>query len=598
MTATLAFPAPTPAGLPAWRLLPPRLLLAAVVLLLPLKFGSVVVAGEVPVFPGSGWEWLLGAWPSFLAPAVAGGCLLVAVLLLPAPRVDRRYWLFPAAWLLLAAALLPGFARTTEWDAALLAGWHWWGVAAFALAVFWVWAWDAALDAWLLGALAAGTLLAALAGWQQMCGGFAETQAYAAEMASRAGRELPPEFLNRLSQRRAMGTFVYPNSYAAHLILTLPVLLLAAWRAGGRFEPARVSRGLFVGGAAVVAGLALWWSESRAGMLALGGGLALGLWLFPLPRLRRWRWVLAGAVVLVALAGVLGVGALRGRALESVGARLDYWRAAEQMVARHPWSGVGLGEFFPWYMKLKPAGAEETRQPHAMVLGLAAQAGVGAAVAGLACVLLPLCLRHRDHPDVWRTACIQAGLLAWGLHAQADFNSEIPGTVMLVAALPFLALSRPAVTPPAPPAAWRPALVRTAAGLAALVALGAAWRVPGELGYMRLASLLQERDTVPVDLACTAARDVGRKLPFSPYPWAALGRELDARGVTAGAAAAWRETVLRTPHRAAFQVHVGMAALAAGDRPAAAAALAAAREWYPESPGVKELAECLSPPSP
>ena len=604
-----AFRSPAPAGPAAAvaesaprRVIFCRSLLVLTVFLLPVKFGLPVTYWEAPVLPGSGWEWLLGLWPPFLAPCLAGTCLLAAALLLPVPRAPRHAWLLPTLWAVLLLAQLPGLRHTTEWDSALLMLGHWAGVAALALAGFWVWSHDQRLADWLLAAAAAGTLLTALAGWEQYFWGFDRTLEFALDQQRQSGRPINPDLLNRIQQHRAYGSFVYPNSYAAHLILTLPLVLAAAWRAGNHFEPARLSRLLFSVLALTVTGGALVLSGSRAAILALGLGLGGMLALLPCasPGLRRLRAGLAMAAVLAGLAGVWLLG--QGRALETVAARGDYWRAAVTMARQQPACGVGLGEFHTWYARLKPADAEFTRQPHAMILGMAAQAGLPAALAALGCCFLPPLLLGRRPDDrsvlFWTTAAVQAGLLAWGFHAQADFNSEIPGTVMLVALLPFIVLPRPededtsepARRPGADPSFTARAGLRLGAGLLALVCLASAWRIPGEQLQLILFQVADAPNPEARALLPDLTRATARLMPFSPGPWLILARAEEAAGDRPAVNAAWREVLRRTPHRGVFHARAGLALLATGaPSEDVRHTLVEAETWYPDSAATRDL---------
>ncbi|MFA5204588.1 MAG: hypothetical protein WC708_09325, partial [Lentisphaeria bacterium] len=133
-----------------WRVRLARGWLAALVLLAPLKFGSVMVTGEVAFFPLSGWEWLLGGWPPVLAPAAAAVGLLLAVLAVPPPA---RPWCgsgvaSPAVWGGLLLLSLAGLFRTTEADAAFLMVLHGVGIVCFVAAVWWLRAGDSGFDPW------------------------------------------------------------------------------------------------------------------------------------------------------------------------------------------------------------------------------------------------------------------------------------------------------------------------------------------------------------------------------------------------------------------------------------------------------------------
>jgi tetratricopeptide (TPR) repeat protein len=474
--------------------------------------------------------------------------------------------------------------------------WQVLGVCGFSLAVLLaVWE-DAGLVRWLLLALVLGSLWTAAIGWSQVkFGGMDATEEFVKTQARQAGTTVSGGMLNKLSQRRAFGSFVYPNSYAAHLILVAPLVLLLLWRSGARVEPVRVSRWLFLGLGLVLLGGAFWMSESRSAIVGLAGGLGLGM--LRIPSLRRWRLPL---VVLCMFAGLLMVLALtRGRSFASLEARAIYYRAQLEMVAMHPWTGVGLGEFFPYYMKLKPAGAEETRQPHCILLGFAAQAGILAGLAVLALFFIPLLggalLRRGGFKlDSGRLLCVEIGVVSWLLHSMLDFNIQIPGTVMLVAALPLLAVrSGAGETAPRMAGGLRVGLL-----VVALAMLAGIWRLPGERAFALLFNAQQQRGVSLTRLQAMAQK-ASDLLPQSPYPWMLLGRMAEHRGDAERAAFAFRKASERVPHRSSNYLHQAANLLAQGRREEARNAMIVALEWYPLNPKNLPLArelKLLDPP--
>ncbi len=576
----------------------------ATVLLLflaPLKFGNIVGSGEISLFPLSGIEWLFGSWPPFLFSVLDGLLLAAAVLVFPPPPVSGWAWGLPGAWLLLTLGACIGLWQTTEWEYALLFVGHILGAACLALTCFWIFPWTGRCRNAALAAVAAGVLWTGADGWAQVPGGGLRRLAESIERQARTrGTRLSPGMASRLHQTRAFATFTYPNSFAAHLLLTAPAALLLLWRAGGRFEPVRVSRRLFLGTGLVLLAGALWFTGSRAAVLALGGAIAVG-GLYQ-PRLRRFRTrIILGALAAALLAGTVLTMKRSGRKLSSIESRLGYYRAALVMFRRHPVVGVGLGEFFPHYLRLKTAESEETRQPHNMFLAFLAQAGIlGGLFAGL-CLALPLYLprlfrRAALRCDPGLLTAVQVGLAGWCLHALTDFNVQIPGTVATAAVLPVLCITgvgTGAGGADAGASSGAPGLLaRCAALLLALAAAVGMGRIPGEAAYARLAAAANRPD-VSLEVVTDLAARAGKGLPFSPYPWTILGRTAKARGDWALAARAYREAVLRTPHRAAFHRHFAEALLEIGEKDEARRQFRLALEWYPADPKNRPLAQRL-----
>ena len=603
--------------------------LPVLLFLLPLKFGTLVNVGEIGVFPLHWLEWLLTSWPPFLLAPLAGIALLLALVAFPSPKFSDgggRAWLI---WLLLALASLLGLWQTASWDFALRFLWHLIGVLALSLAA---WRTVAAQPAWrnrLFLAIALGGLAAALHGWQQVPGGgLRETLEFAERMAQESGHELSADMRSRLQRGRAFGPFVYPNSYAAHLLLAGPLTLLFCAKGGqaaGRWLshdptveklcrnpdklPTLGQAAVFAVGLALWLG-ALWFSGSRAALIALFGALAISS--LSLLRRRRSTIILTGLALLVGTA----VFAYRqqGRIPIFQDARLDYWQAAATMIQEQPLTGVGLGEFFHHYTRLKGAEMEVARTPHNGFLFFAAQAGLIAGLVFLAigCLalrpLLALRQARRHVPAAFAQAHSRnllllaggAGTLAWFLHALADFNILIPGTVATMAVLTVIApasrnsaeqaeTNHPAHDPTMPTDqpghGWQKKILAVA--LAAL-ALAGIWRWPGDRAYMELTAARVELRSLPQ--FAEAVERAARLSPFSPHPWQLLGHQAEALQAPTIAAEAFRQTTKLTPHWAAMWFGVARNELAAGNREAAREALRQGLEWYPQAPE-PEIAE-------
>lgn len=521
--------------------------LCLLLFLAPLKFGLVVGTMEVSIFPATAWDWLLTLWPPWLLPPLAGVGLVLSLAASRRVGCPRGVGVVSWVWLLLLAGALPGLVRTTEWDTAQQFVWHLIGAACVALAVRRTVQADAEARGWLLAAVVAGGVLAALGGWNQVVfGGYERTMASAREQ----GIELSSAMVDRMSQGRACGPFVYPNSLAAHLVLVLPVALVAFWRAARWVDPVRVSRALFVTFGAAVLGIGLVLSGSRAGIAAGVAGVVCAIALMPGLRRRRVPILLLALAVGVAA----GVAINRGRGLSSLEARGDYYRACVQMGSTHPATGVGLGEFFPWYMQLKPAEAEDTRRPHSFLLGFFAQAGVFGAVAAVVCLSLPLWFRRALQAGGWAVnpaagTAVLAGMAAWSLHSLLDFNVYIPGTLATVAALPFLCGGPPEERVSASAGdrrGWWGALAL------AVVAILGLWRVPGEQAYARQTMLMQFPQFAERRVARAAERAC-RRLPLSPYPCWLRGLYARQNGDSEAAIRAFEQTVRRAPHRQTFR---------------------------------------------
>lgn len=226
-----------------------------------------------------------------------------------------------------------------------------------------------------------------------------------AQNPARVARELgvsPDDwlgFVDRVEGREVFSTFLMSNSLGGYLVLLLPVL------AGYFFDYVRATRGRTERTSSLaylvmlVAGIcALWVSRARGAWLALVAALILGpLLLLAWPRLRRlWPILLLGACIIGGLfCWWLLEADISARVLrnDSVGVRLGFWHGSLRVIGRHPWGGVGIGRFEPYYLQEKLASAHEVDLPHNMwleawvemgIVGLIALVSVMVAALGLA----------------------------------------------------------------------------------------------------------------------------------------------------------------------------------------------------------------------
>jgi len=608
------------------RFSPVSYLLAVALLLYACKFSMMLGNTAIALMPMSLGEWVFATWPAFLAPALGGLCL-VAVL------AERRS-VPPASWwrhavnlylplpLLLLAALV-GATQTTEVDFALLFGWHLLGAIAFVLAALLHLESRPEARSLLQLALVAGAVFVAWSAWYEQLFGLAEMREYLQQQEEQGERVLRKAY-GQLDIGRVRGEFTNPNMLGAYLVLVIPFLGAWLWRVGGGIDPPGPSRGIFLGAGAIAWIGSLWLTHSRAPLLALflAALITLGVGAWAVPTWRRYRGRLLaviGALVLLLVASLIAVQQLRedGLSLATVETRLQYWGASVQMIATEPLSGVGLGEWFPQYLRLKAAGDEETRYPHNSWLFFQTQAGLLGGVAALYLLLQPFLLWYQTvhgklEPESWLLwPGAFCGLLAWLGHSLADFTLSTPALLVLAGTVPALVLR---VHDPAAEVRQGPRGLLIALGLLAVLALAALWRVPGEAAYARFYSTL--RTGPQLRHLRAQAKTAAAWLPAQPYVCDLYARALIAAPAPVGPegrprppiarledAILWYErAVARAPHRPAFHARLADAlayraeaalrrrnaaeALALLDR--ALAAIEHSRAWYPAHSGYRE----------
>jgi O-antigen ligase len=237
-------------------------------------------------------------------------------------------------------------------------------------------------------------------------------------------RQLPIELVKRMYSTRLYGHMFYPNALAGVILLLLPVSL-ALVLGQGRW---RLPRTVLALGLAAVGLACLYWSGSKAGWLIAIA--LLGAWFLHLPVPKKLKLSLAGAAMVLGLAGfAVKYADYFDRGATSVGARFGYWSAAAQTAMKEPLLGTGPGTFQIAYKRHRAPGAEPTRLTHNDYLQQASDSGwpgfalYAAFIGGAAWVLA----RRRLNDPV--LIAVRLGLLAWTLQGFVEFGLYIPALV-------------------------------------------------------------------------------------------------------------------------------------------------------------------------
>ena len=234
-------------------------------------------------------------------------------------------------------------------------------------------------------------------------------------------RQLPIELVKRMYSTRLYGHMFYPNALAGVILLLLPVSL-ALLLGQGRWLVPRYAIAL---GLAAVGLACLYWSGSKAGWLIAIA--LLGAWFLHLPVPKKLKLGLAGAAMVLGLAGfAVKYADYFDRGATSVGARFGYWSAAAQTTMKEPLLGTGPGTFQIAYKRHRAPGAEPTRLTHNDYLQQASDSGwpgfalYAAFIGGAAWVLAR---RRLSDPLL---IAVRLGLLAWALQGFVEFGLYIP----------------------------------------------------------------------------------------------------------------------------------------------------------------------------
>ena len=286
--------------------------------------------------------------------------------------------------------------------------------------------------------LTCGFLLVLKVGWEQHFGGLEESRRYFFLYEYPQMKQVPPEYLKRISSPRIFSTLFYPNALAGVVLLLLPVTLAWIWQARQRLTAA--ARGFLVITVGAAGLACLYWSGSKGGwllMLLLGLVVALRL-----PFSRRIKLALIAGVLLAGLAGFFWKhSGFFQKGATSVSARFDYWRAALQTARQEPFFGTGPGTFAIAYAKIKRPESEMARLVHNDYLEQASDSGLAGLVTYALFIVGTLAWSFRQglgppmvsapdlHPHPasdWLRFSVWVGVLGWSLQGFFEFGLYIP----------------------------------------------------------------------------------------------------------------------------------------------------------------------------
>ncbi len=353
----------------------------------------------------------------------------------------------------------------------------------------------------------------------------------------------------RLQGGEAHGSYANKNHFAGLLEMVLPlaaarVLYLCFSEAsGGESQFRRWMETACLSATSLVLFAALLDSESKMGLIAGVGALAVIGVLWTLSRLRNWHRLLALACIgLLCLFGLIFLpsdelvtrfGNVLTSSQNAGEGRWPIWLDTVNLIKAFPVFGCGLGNYQTAFLRFQTSVIDNTFAfAHNDYLQLTAELGI-AGLLILAAGVVPLAVRpfrvalRYSRPQVRYVALGCAGAIAaMGLHSFADFNLYIPANaavlvwILGIAASLTLGPRRVDSRSQHTPFTFRNSLI----GLSVLL-----------LSYSSACVFLHRGDVAAVTTGMPAAelRTLLIHDPASPYLWGDLGESLDRSGADA-----------------------------------------------------------------
>lgn len=584
-----------------------ELLSVAVIFILPLKFASLAALPEAPLFyPDNPFAWLIVSWPNVLFYMFSGFLLLAVTILLPPGKFRKTPSLiFAALWIILAPVALIGMINASSYEYVIYQVTHIFGIACFIMAVYRLLDNNPSLKNIYIGALVFGTFFSCFDGVYQLTTGFEETKNYVYQQESASAvKAIEGNFKQRLEENRVFAAFSLCNSFAAHLILMIPLCFWALWTFCGRVDPPRTTRMVFIPPFMLLMLALLYLTGSRAAMLSFIAAAA-ATFLFAAPN-KKIRNCILLSLPLLALGALLFIYYFKGFA--SVSVRIDYYASAFKMFLNHPFAGTGWGDFFHEYMKLKTTISDEApHTPHSILMDFASQAGTIGLVAALMALFYPVYALLRKLMDdaklknyITLNNAVFMGFFAWVLHSLTDINLQVPATVcsaviLLIIAgqteekmqeekqIPFQKHKSSKIFP----------LVMIIAGISLSIPTiaNSDKLFRHELAFHNLQTLCDLKFKTKEDLAKISVSDVREQLkecaeiaPWSAFIWAAAADFMMYKNLPFAAEDYYKEASKRSPERPSFYYRLYLVQTYLGKKQEAEANYQKALERFPNNP--------------
>jgi hypothetical protein len=215
--------------------------------------------------------------------------------------------------------------------------------------------------------------------------------------------------------------------------------------------------------------------------------------------------------------------------------RYDLWRIAWHDARSHPVLGSGAGSYERYFLQHQPASVSRVRDAHGLYIETLAELGpIGLALLVTA-LLTPLAVaaRRKRRP---LTAAAVGGYVAFLVHAGSDWDWELP--VVTLAAIMCAGALVLGERDSASALRWR-----LRAAVVAAVVIAAGFAGVGLLGNSALGASESALKTGNWGSAAAEANRARTWMPWSPQPWAALGRAELGAGDTAGARASFEKAI-------------------------------------------------------
>ncbi|MCM8535268.1 MAG: O-antigen ligase family protein [Lentisphaeraceae bacterium] len=440
---------------------------------LPIKYGSSWLSGNLPIYPES---FLYSAFPTSTLNLLSAIMLILAFIIFKPKAINKGMGLIILSWasIALTCAAFGNYPKDMEFYLnsinQMVTTLFMLFIAAICIST------NKKAKSFIIAGICCGLIYTILNGLYQYLWGFADTRAfYEAQIAQ--GAQFPAQQKSRIMQTLVYSTFTISNSFAAHIILTAPILYygwkkyfnaenpqavkvgslaMIIYGCSAAFSASNLILGVvcaligiifflkaqelpkaaydYAGGLLlVITIIVLFLTRSRAGIACFVAGVTLAFTLTAKDKKQRTLgigFLSIGSIIACFIAPRVG----------SFQVRLGYYATMVDSFMKDVF-GAGFGSFSSSYNKYKDAGIEESNVPHSFFFGYLGQGGLFCGLAVILCFVLTIYAIVRSKASRRLKFLLLAGFCSWFLHAQLDFNIMIIGTLSTAAIIGLIAFT-------------------------------------------------------------------------------------------------------------------------------------------------------------
>ncbi len=444
----------------------------------PIKFGSLAgIPGVNPLFMETSFEnFIFFPWADLRFSFLSGLVLLLSIFSVPNDESFNRKRVFGCAlsWVALGAYSLLGWINSGIFVFALLQAVHLLGIGCFIMSGYLLSRDNRFFFSKVLSVIVTSGIIIILIGIAQY---FSEYALMRGLIFEKANYQYSMQIVksnnieNYIKDRRIIGTFINPNTFAGYILLIGPIII---WRLNKlliklqwikRFRNKKgelvmldtkkkyLANILLILSVAILFGM-LFLASSRGAFVAF---ILSVMFVFIATKLKWFvKVAVIGtlAIILIFLVTNYGKNTFSNVTIQ---VHYDYYLSVVKLILKNPFFGSGWSGFYPEYMQLQTQISDVDVVPYApynFILSAAVHTGIVGMLLAVFVVIYPLLVSYKSLRNSFtsknylcRATVVYFSYLSFLIHAFLDLNLQATALVVLAGIIAVILVSESRIKP-------------------------------------------------------------------------------------------------------------------------------------------------------